>query len=263
MIAPHDPTRDLIVEVGEMLDRALSAVKEWQFLVSDGFAGLNTDMEFDLRMRMRALLAEREASVHSADPGPLADADAELRARLVIEAEQAYRRLFDGAGAVACRVAATLNSAPHQFPGLPVLGPVQLVTGLAPPRPPRSELPLPARLLRVFRPGWSGIMMALIATRLLDVHLPGGVLAVIATVGAFALGGAALTGERRRQLDRRRGDEVAALRGTVEDFRLTLGKQLRDASRALQHDLRRASAVTAASRTAAVIAELKTLRGPV
>jgi hypothetical protein len=73
-------------------------------MVGDSFAALNSDTEFGLRMRMRALLAEREAAVNSGDPSPLADADAAVRRCLVIEAEQAYRQLLDGAGAVAGQV---------------------------------------------------------------------------------------------------------------------------------------------------------------
>jgi hypothetical protein len=184
-----------------------------------------------------------------------------LRQCLVVEAELAYRQLFNGACAIADQVAATLGSpAPHQFPGLAVLAPARLVSMLAPPRPPRSDLPLPARLLRVFRPGWSGITMAVIATRLLGVPVPGVVLAGLALLGAFALGGAALTGERKRRLDRRRGNAIVALRATVEEFRLSLDKQLRDASRALQQDLRRDAGATAASRAAAHAAELEAVR---
>jgi hypothetical protein len=73
-------------------NRSAAAAKQWQHMVSDGFAALTSDTEFEPRMRIR----------------------------------------------------------------LPVLAPAQLVSTLVPPRQPRSDLPLPARLLRVFRPGWSG-----------------------------------------------------------------------------------------------------------
>jgi hypothetical protein len=238
-----------------------AAVKEWQHVLGDGFAALNSDTEFDLRMRIRAVVAEREAALNIGDPGLLVHADVALRERLIVETEHAYRQLFDGACAIAGQVAAMLESpAPYQFPGLAVVAPAQLVSALAPPRQPRSDLPLPARLLRVFRPGWSGIMMAVIATRLLGVQVPNVVLAGLALFGAVALGGAALTGERKRRLDRRRGDAVAALRATVEEFRLSLSKQLRDASRAVQRDLRREASVTAVRRAGVHAAELEAVR---
>jgi hypothetical protein len=242
-------------------ERAAGAAREWQPLVSDGFAGLNSDTEFGLRMRMRAVLAEREAAVNTGDPGPLGDADVELRECLAAEAGMAYRQLFEAAGALSARVAETVGTpAPYRFTGLPVLPPTQLVAALAPPRQPRPGTPLAARLLRVVRPGWSGIMMATIAARLLNVQIPTLVLVGVALAGALALGGAALTGDRKRQLDKRRTDAIAALRSTVEEFRLSLAKQLRDASRALQQELRREAGATAARMTAAIAAELETVR---
>lgn len=262
-VTPY-PAQDLglpSVELGALLEHALHEAKEWQHQVGDGFAALNSHAEYELRMRTRALLTEHETVINSTEPRPIAAVDAALRERLVVEAQQAYWDLYQGVCAVAERVAETLGSrTPHHFPGLPVVAPEQLVAGLTAPRPPRPGTPLPARVLKVFRPGWSGIMMALIATKLLDIHLPGVVMATIALVGALVLGGAALTGERKRQKDRLRGEAVAALRSTVEDFRLTLSKQLRDASRALQRDLRRASAAAAADRVADLNAELKMIR---
>src|SRR4051812_35444690 len=115
---------------------------------------------------------------------------------------------------------------PHRFTALPAPAPAQLAASLAPPRRPRPGTPPAARLLRVVRPGWSGIMMATIAVRLLNVQIATPLLVGLALAGAFVLGGAALTGDRKRQLDKRRGDAIAALRSTVEEFRLSLAKHL-------------------------------------
>lgn len=262
-VTPY-PAQDLglpSVELGALLEHALREAKEWQHQVADGFAALNSHAEYELRMRTRALLTEHETMINHSEPAQLVVADAAVRARLVTEAQQAYWDLYQGAVAVSERVAETLGSrTPHHFPGLPVVAPEQLVAGLAAARPPRPGTPLPARVLKVFRPGWSGIMMGLIATKLMGIHLPGAVMAGIALVGALVLGGAALTGERKRQKDRLRGEAVAALRSTVEDFRLTLAKQLKDASRALQRDLRRSASAAAADRVADLSAELKLIR---
>lgn len=242
-------------------ERASTAAKEWQPLVGDGFAALNSDTEYTLRMRMRAVLAEREATVNTGDPGPLAETDVSLRECLVAEAALAYRQLFEAANAISGQVASALGTAtPHRFTTLPVLAPTQLVAALAAPRQPRAGTPLAARLLRVVRPGWSGIMMATIAARLLNVQVSTPVLAGLALAGALLLGGAALTGDRKRQLDKRRTDAIAALRSTVEEFRLSLAKQLRDASRSLQQELRREVGATAARAVAAASAELDTVR---
>jgi hypothetical protein len=241
-------------------ERAASAAKEWQPMLSDEFAGLNSDTEFGLRMRMRAVLAEREAAINTGDPGPLAEADVDLRECLAVEAGVAYRQLSEAAGAVSAHVARILGTPAYRFSTLPVVPPTQLAAVLAPPRRPRAGTPLAARLLRVVRPGWSGIMMATIAARLLNTQIPTLVLIGVALAGALLLGGAALTGDRKRQLDKRRTDAIAALRSTVEEFRLSLAKQLRDASRALQQELRREYGAAAARATATAAKELDTAR---
>jgi hypothetical protein len=88
-------------------------------------------------------------------------------------------------------------------------------------------------------PSYGGIMMAVVGTRLLGFQVPGWALAVGAAVGALALGGAALSGERKRGLDRRRGEARTAVRGMVDEFQMALGKQVRDAARAANTHLRR------------------------
>src|SRR5439155_22982385 len=116
----EDPSRSarLRAELGNARAhqvQAASAAKEWLHVVGDGFAGLNSDTEFALRMRMRAVLAERETAVNTGDPGPLADTDLALRECLVVEAGIAYRQLFEAAGAISARVAESLGTgAPHR-----------------------------------------------------------------------------------------------------------------------------------------------------
>ncbi|HEY9415418.1 MAG TPA: hypothetical protein VIQ30_11715, partial [Pseudonocardia sp.] len=128
----EDPSRSArlraeLSNARSLQERAAGAAKEWQPLVSDGFARLNSDTEFALRMRMRAVLAEREAAVNTGDPGPLAEADVELRDCLAAEASLAYRQLSESAGVISAQVARTLGTTTHRFTGVPVLSPAQLV----------------------------------------------------------------------------------------------------------------------------------------
>ncbi|MGQ0483094.1 MAG: hypothetical protein ACT4O0_18960 [Pseudonocardia sp.] len=262
----EDPVRSarLAAELADARARAgrfAAVAKEWQHVVGDGFAGLNSDTEFGVRIRLRELQADGERAIADGDPGRSAGSDATVRARLVEEADLAYRRLYDGVHGVAGRVAGLLElPSPHLVSALLVTSPVELVAQLPPPPAPRGRPPLPARVLKVFRPGWSGILMILIATRLLGVQVPGWALAAGAVIGAAVLGGAAYTGERGRALERRRADATAALRRTVEEFQLVLIKQLRDASRAAQRDLRRSTAAVVGARSSALTEELDVAR---
>jgi len=115
-------------------------------------------------------------------------------------------------------------------------------------------------LLTVLLPGYSGIVITLLLSRLLGLHLPGWMIAVCAVVGALALAGAKASGERKRQLDRRRADAAKAMRGTADEFQLALAKQLRDAVRVLEHDLRRATAATVTQLAPSIAEELDTIR---
>jgi hypothetical protein len=87
-------------------------------------------------------------------------------------------------------------------------------------------------------------MMAFVLTRFLGVAVPVWMLVTGACLGAIGLGGAALSGERKRGLDRRRAEVRTAVRSMVDEFQLTVGKQVRDAARSANAELRRA--VTAA-----------------
>jgi hypothetical protein len=104
-------------------------------------------------------------------------------------------------------------------------------------------------------------VITLLVTRLLGVHLPGWLIGACAVVAALCLAGAKATGERKRQLDRRRADATRAVRSTVEEFRFTLTKHIRDTLLATQLDLRRATTAAVALRGRAMAEELDRVRG--
>ncbi|MDT7702394.1 MAG: hypothetical protein QOJ30_4719 [Pseudonocardiales bacterium] len=226
----------------QRVERARGLSREWPQILGDGFAGLTSDSEFVLRTRSRGVLAEAERALGTLDPAKDAEQLADqLRTRLIAEAEQTYTGVRDGVRSVADRLVEVLElPVPLPVPDLPLQSPSELVAGLSDPRPSGAgRAPIPARLLTVVMPSYGGIMMAVVGTRLLGFQVPGWALAVGAGVGALALGGAALSGERKRGLDRRRGEARTAVRGMVDEFQMALGKQVRDAARAANTHLRR------------------------
>jgi hypothetical protein len=236
--------------------------REWPQLLGEGFAALSSDAEFALRSRARAVIAEGEESIHAGDPKKTgATFDRWLRDRLAAEADATYALLLDRARQVAHRVAAQLQTPAHPLTSLRVTPPDRLVAELPARQPSATGRPAgPARMLGIVMPTYGGIMMAIVMSRILNLRLPGWLLVTCAIVGAAALGGAAIAGERKRQLDRRRSDAKAVLRATVEEYQLSMGKQIRDAARMLQHDLRRAGTAMATERSGAVTAELDAAR---
>ena len=252
-----------LADVKARHDRFTAASREWQYVLSDGFAGVNSDLEFYLRARIREIRTEAELAIAggklSSDGAP---SPAWLNQRLATEADLVYRRLRDGAGRVAVQVATHLRlPAVHRLPAAAATRPDRLVAAL-PTRlsVPRGRAPLPARLLTVFMPSYGGVMMTLILSRFLGLALPGWLIAVCAATGALLLGGAAFTGDRSRQQELLRAEATTHLRTTLEEFQLALGKQARDAARVLQQDLRRATADVVTGMGNGLTAELATAR---
>jgi hypothetical protein len=262
-----DPARTAQVqaELADVQGRAESfklVSREWPHTMAYGFATVGADAEFDLRTRIRTAVGDTEQTIDAGDPAENRDQlDAEPRMRLVAEADLTYRRLNHGTREVAANLAAQLAlPTPHRLSALPVTPPRQLVAELPDRRRPSPDRPLQARLLAVLLPGYSGIVITLVLSRLLGLHLPAWVVAAAAVGGAVALSAAKSSVERKRQLDKRRADAAKAVRGLTDEFQLVLTKQIRDAVRILQHELRRATAAAVTQLTPVLAEELDTVR---
>ncbi|MCE0766729.1 hypothetical protein LWC35_28045 [Pseudonocardia kujensis] len=225
--------------------RAVS--REWSQILGDGFAGLSSDVEFTLRTRTRAVLVDTEHDINGHDPGKERAALVQrFRDRLAAEADRLRVELDYGVRVVADRLTeGTELTERLPMPRIPVPPGAETVALIdEPPTGDAGRTPVPARLLTVVMPSYGGVMMAFVLTRFLGLAVPVWMLVTAACLGAVGLGGAALSGERKRGLDRRRGELRTAVRTMADEFQLTVGKQARDAARSANGELRRA--VTAA-----------------
>jgi hypothetical protein len=142
-----------------------------------------------------------------------------------------------------------------------VVAPDLLVDAL-PYRPPAATAaPGPARLLSVLIPGFAVLAAALVAVYLLGVTLPVWLLIAVGGVGALAVTGVAVSGERKRRLARRRADALGVVRSIVGEFGVALGRQAHNAVGGLHQELRRATAASVVARFAAVAEELDAIQG--
>lgn len=209
----------------------------WQQILSDGIAAASSDVDFDLRTRVRATVAEAERAVDETDPthqwGAL---EAWLRARLDHDAEQTSTLLAQRVGAIADALATHLGGGPLRLP--PPAAPD--LFGHLPQRdaPTGTGRPLAARGRTLVMSSYGGVMMALILPRFAGVDLPVWLILTGALLAAALMGGAALSGERKRQLDARRTRAKALVRHSADGFLLGAGKHTRDALRAAQQQLR-------------------------
>ena len=210
-----------------------------------------SDVDFDLRVRMRAVAAEAERAI---DDGHVdrawADFDSRLRDRLVYEARQTCTLLTARVEAVAATLRAHLDSATPNPVVLPLPTRDHLFEHVQPHRPTAGGRPLATRGQALLDSAYGGILMAFVIPRLAGLKVPIWVLAAGASITAIALVVATVLGERKRRLDRLRSQARRTVRHCTDGFLLSAGKHhprrtpLRPAATARR--LRRAGGTTPA-----------------
>jgi hypothetical protein len=210
----------------------------WQQVLTDGIAAASSDVEFDLRSRVRAAVADAEGVVEACDPtSDWPDVETWLRARLTYEGEQTFALLADRTAEVAAALGRELGG--ERLPPPAPAGPPDIVGHLPPRDAPRgARRPLVTRSRSLVMSGYGGLMMALILPRFAGVQLPAWLILTGALTTALLLGGATLTGERRRQLETSRTRSKARVRNDADGFLLVATKHTKDALRNAQQHLR-------------------------
>ncbi|WP_214370807.1 hypothetical protein [Pseudonocardia sp. H11422] len=213
----------------------------WQQVLGDGFAAAASDIDFDLRTRVRSVVAEAERAIDEGDPARNWNVfDDWLRDRLAHEARQTRALLGERAAQVAASLAEQIGLPPGAaLRPVELPDPPDLLAHLPPRDPPSADRgPLAARGRTLLMSSYGGVMMTLILPRYAGLNIPMWVIAAAAVVAAMLMGGAALSGERKRQLDKRRGQAKTLVRHCTDGFLLSAGKHTRDTLRRGQQQLR-------------------------
>jgi hypothetical protein len=208
---------------------------KWRRALGDALSATDSDLGYAVQNRLRTLLDEGTVMIESPGRGG-EDFEKWLRERLVTEVEVCHEALREAAE----RVASSLElGVPLPPVTLDLEPPEELVARLyRRPHASSDRQPLSTRLLGIVMPTYSGMMVALVLPRLFHLELPLWLVVAVAVTGAVALGGAALAGERQRQVSRRNSRAVGDLRATVDAVRMALGKQVRDGVRGIEQQLR-------------------------
>jgi hypothetical protein len=220
------------------LRRFQERAAKWPRMLGDALSATDSDVEYAVQSRLRALLDEGTALVESGGKRG-DDLERWLHERLVTEVDAGYRMLRSAADDIAGRIAASLElTVPVPPVTLAFEPPADLVARLhRRPHAAADRQPLSTRLLGIVMPTYSGMMVALVLPRLFGLRLPLWLILTVAVAGAVAMGGAALAGERQRQVSRRTAETVGDLRSTIDAFRMAVGKQVRDGVRAIEQQL--------------------------
>ena len=226
------------------LEKAKAAAQElksrasrWQITLNDGVADLQSDIDYDLRDRLRQISRESEAMIDEADPAEVWDELAGWVHQQVagaasanfVWATQRTRYLseqvaehFAMAGEVALpeiQAGATNSMAPK-------------VAGLA--QPEAEAFGFGAKGMASLRGGYMGALMFGMLTSLAGMALINPL-----SIGAGVLmGRKSLKDEKKRLLQRRQSETKVAVRKHIDDVQFQVGKDSRDMLRLMQRTLR-------------------------
>lgn len=208
----------------------------WQTTLNDGFGDLQSDIDHDLRDRMRALQKEAEEHLDTEDPAEVWDQFAEWLHAAVAQAAStnfvwASRRAQHLALVVADHFVAGGQVALPDLSRGPTGGSGDVRPMI---RPEMAKLNLGSALITGMRGGQGGVMMFGLLTSLAGMAM----LNPITGAAAVLLGAKGVRDERKRLLERRRADAKQAVRRHVDDVTFQVGKDSRDLLRRVQRTLR-------------------------
>jgi signal recognition particle receptor subunit beta len=210
----------------------------WQTLLSDGFADLNADVDYDLRTRFRTLVDEADPMIDSGDPAKeWDDIGAWLEKRLAEDVAENFTLMTRRARELTELVAERFGRQEVDVPLSASVGvPVARLGELAVREGPQGGTGLPGQGLVALRGAYGGMLMAGVFAQLVGVA--GVIVNPILGVVGILLAGKAVREQRQRELAGRRQQAKATVRRYIDDAAHAIGKESRDALRRIQRDLR-------------------------
>ena len=233
MVAELEAARDRVDELRRRSSR-------WQQTLTDGMTDLVSDLEHDLRDRMRAIGREAEEAIDAGDPAPVWDQFTEWLERRVASAvsdnfvwanerarwlagQVAEHFVSEGAADLPAATAADLGSVSQ------ALQPVSAIRDLDP-----GHVSTVQKVLIGMRGSYGGVLMFGLLTGIAGMALVNPI-----SVGAgVLLGGRAYREDRATRLKRRQAEAKSLVARKLDDVVFQVGKQLRDRLRLIQRATR-------------------------
>ncbi|WP_262103627.1 dynamin family protein [Arthrobacter sp. Marseille-P9274] len=208
----------------------------WQVTLNDGISDLISDMEHDLRDRLRRIQREAEEAIDVSDPGKIWPQFVEwLEQRSAAAVSDTFVWTSERGQWLAAEVAGHFAEDEPPLPMLrvedteDVLDPVELVPELDPGRLGPLE-----KVLIGMRGSYGGVLMFGLLTGVVGMALINPL-----SVGAgLLLGGKAYKEDKENRLKRRQADAKNLVRRYIDDVIFQVGKQLKDRLRLIQRATR-------------------------
>ncbi|MDP9888854.1 dynamin family protein [Pseudarthrobacter enclensis] len=208
----------------------------WQLTLSDGINDLISDMEYDLRDRLRRIQKEAETAIDQGDPGPVWPQFTQWLEECVAAAvSDTFVWTSERSQWLAAQVAGHFAADEVSLPVLQVsdsgdaLDPVDRMPELDPGRVNPIQ-----KVLIGMRGSYGGVLMFGLLTGIFGMALINPL-----SVGAgLLLGRKAYREDRETRLKRRQGEAKALVRRQLDDVIFQVGKQLKDRLRLVQRTIR-------------------------
>lgn len=216
-------------------DRLRSRTARWQSVLIDGMADVSSDVDFDLRSRVRIVQADADRAIDEGDPARnWEEFESWLRHRLAAETLENYALLVRRTAEVAQLVAEYFEHEESAIIPAEVKAPevAEIIeTGKA-----ITTKKAPVKTgLTVLQKSLMGFgMILMLGNAIPFLAIPAG----IGIVAGSIMGIASFKEDRARQIEKRRAEARKAVRDFIADFNLQVGKDSRDERSRLQREMR-------------------------
>ncbi|MFN2321104.1 MAG: dynamin family protein [Dermatophilaceae bacterium] len=226
-----------LTQTGQRADDLKRRSARWQTTLSDGVADLTSDLDYDLRDRVRRVVREAETAIEEGDPGEAwAEFAGWVEGRCADAVSATFRWADENAGWLVEQVGQHFaEEARASFPSFElaesggVAGAVPSIGALD-----EGHLNLAQKVYIGVRGSYGGVLMTGLMTGLAGLALVNPI-----SVGAgVILGTKAFREDKEQRLQRRRSEAKVIVRKYADDVIFYIGKQLRDRLRDVQRTVR-------------------------
>lgn len=238
LLHPEDTPRVIasLEEAKAQADDFRSRSSRWQVALGDGVADLISDMEHDLRDRLRRVQREAEQAIDEGDPGPIWDQIAEWTDQRVAAAiSETFVWTDERSKYLTEEIGQIFEREQFDLPSIDVggtaglLDPVDPLPGFTP-----EQMGAGERIYIGVRGSYGGVLMVGLATGLIGLSL----INPISLLAGVLVGRRAYREDMNARLTRRRFEAKNIVRRYIDDVTFQVSKQLKDRLRIVQRTVR-------------------------
>lgn len=234
-----DGTPELILKLEEAKARAdefRGRSSRWQVALGDGIADLISDMEHDLRDRLRRVQREAEDAIDQGDPAPIWDQIAEwIDQRIAAAISETFVWTEERAKSLTEEIAQLFIEDETSLPVIAVGATDGVLDGVEEiPDYRAGQLGAVEKIYIGVRGSYGGVLMVGLATGLIGMSL----INPVSLLAGVLVGRRAYREDMNSRLTRRRFEAKGIVRRHVDEVTFQVGKQLKDRMRVVQRTAR-------------------------